>query len=143
MAGKVASVSWYDTSEHIRVYHSNGSQVTERCCDGQGKPWYTGAMSANGTSVGATSWTDPDGFYIRVYVAGADGEITEHCCVKGEKWFVGDFKAKGVSASATSWMGDDSFHIRVYVTDEAGNVSEHCFDDPGDGKWYAGAYTPA
>ncbi len=142
MAGTVDCVSWYDSAERIRVYHSNGSQVTERCCDGRGKPWYTGAMKAVGTAVGATSWTDSKAYYIRVYVCGPDGAITEHCCVKGKDWYIGNFKANGVGASATCWNADDAFHLRVYVSDQAGNVTEHCYDVPG-GKWYVGAYTEA
>ena len=90
MAGFVSAVSWFDGSPHLRVYTSNGSQVTEQAYDGS---WYTGAFSAAGTTAGATSWLDGSGqIHIRVYVANSSGNITEYCWDSNE-WYTGQFTA--------------------------------------------------
>ena len=137
MAGFVSAVSWYDSQPHLRVYTSNGSQVTEQAYDGS---WYKGAFSAQGTTVGATSWLEGSQIHIRVYVAGTDGNVTEYCWDK-DQWYVGQFQGQGTGAAATSWLTPDGqIHIRVYLRSTAGAFSEMCWDGNG---WYKGAYPGA
>lgn len=137
MAGFVSAVSWYDSQPHLRVYTGNGSQVTEQAYDGS---WYKGAFSAQGTTVGATSWLEGSQIHIRVYVADSNGGITEYCWDK-DQWYTGQFTAQGTGADPTSWLTPDGqIHIRVYVRSSSGTFSELCWD--GDG-WYKGAYPGA
>jgi Fungal fucose-specific lectin len=145
MAGYVSSTSWFTGGNaHLRVYTGNGSQVTERCYDGEA--WYTGAFSQHGTTVGSTSWLDQSGqIHIRVYVgSGSNGAITEWCWDK-DKWYEGAFSpqthASGDGASATSWLDNTrQIHLRVYVRGANGKVTEYCWDKD---KWYVGGYTGA
>lgn len=132
--GAVSATSWVENGVHLRVYRSVGDKIDERAYDGS---WYTGAFSAQGETVGATSWLEGSQIHIRVYVGdGFHGPITEHCW-DSNSWYIGEFKGNGAGASAVSWF-DGTVHIRVYVRDERGNVTEHCWDGKG---WYAGAYT--
>ncbi len=134
MAGYVSCVSWYDTQPHIRVYTSNGSKVTEQAYDGK---WYTGAFSADGATVGSTSWVDGNRqIHIRVYVANSAGKITEYCWDK-DKWYVGGFSAAGTGCEATCWVVNGQVYIRVYVRGADGKFTEQCWDGKG---WYKGGY---
>lgn len=135
MAGQFSATSWVENGPHLRVYRNDGRTITERAYDGS---WYTGAFSAQGETVGATSWLDGSNqIHIRVYVAnGSDGPITEHCW-DTNSWYVGAFQGSGTGASAVSWF-DGQVHIRVYVRDQGNKISEHCWDGS---NWYNGAYT--
>ncbi|MEW6734295.1 MAG: hypothetical protein AB1489_23420 [Acidobacteriota bacterium] len=135
MAGFISSVSWFDGNPHLRVYKGDGTKVTEQAYDGK---WYQGAFSANGTTVGSTSWLDSSGqIHIRVYVgSGKDDKITEYCWDK-DQWYIGAFAANGDGASATSWLQNNQIHIRTYVRSSSGKVTEYCWDGNG---WYVGAY---
>ena len=84
-----ASVSWVDNSGqvHIRVYSSDGYNITERCYDGNG--WTTG-YSCPGGNVSATAWADSAGEHIRVY-ATADDNTVEYCYDPGNSWYVGAY----------------------------------------------------
>jgi Fungal fucose-specific lectin len=130
-----AVVSWGNVS--LRVYSSDGQNVTEKCWDGGG-PWYVGAMKAVGQSVGAASWLDTGGqIHIRVYVSN-QGKIVEYCWDK-DTWYVGALSTDGTHSSATAWYVNGAVHLRVYVTKVTGQVQEECWD--GGGPWYVGAYT--
>lgn len=139
MAGYVSSVSWFQSNQiHLRVYTSTGDKITEKCWDKD--KWYTGAFTANGTTVGGTGWLDNTGqIHLRVYVGQSDGRIIEMCWDK-DKWYEGAFasqtNATGQGASASSWF-DGHTHIRVYVQNSDRSVVEYCWD--GD-KWYRGGY---
>lgn len=135
MAGGVSATSWVENGPHLRVYRSDQDRITERAYDGS---WYTGLFTAQGQTVGATSWLDSSNqIHIRVYVGnGSRGPITEHCW-DTDNWYVGAFQANGAGASPVSWF-DTQVHIRVYVQDQHNNVTEHCLDGSG---WYNGAYT--
>jgi hypothetical protein len=136
MAGMVSAVSWYDGSAHLRVYTSNGSQVTEQGWDGS---WYTGQFSAAGNTVGATSWQSNGQIYIRVYVA-QNNNIVEYCW-DGSGWYTGAYKGQGTGATATAWVDSaGQNHIRVYARSSSGTFSEQCWDGSG---WYNGAYPGA
>jgi hypothetical protein len=133
MAGTLSAVSWFDNQPHLRIYKSDGQNVTEQGYDGN---WYTGGFSQQGSTVGATSWIDGGGqHHIRVYV-GNNGTITEYCW-DTNKWYVGGFNARGVDAAATSWVQQGQGRIRVYVRDDQNNVTEYCWDT---NKWYTGGY---
>jgi Fungal fucose-specific lectin len=139
MAGFVSSVSWFDGSTHLRVYTCKNQQVTEQCWDGGG-PWYNGALTTPGGTVGATSWLNGGQISLRVYAA-LNNKIVEQCWDK-DRWYTGAFTASGVGADATSWLdGSGALHIRVYVRAENGAVTEKCWD--GSGPWYDGAYKGA
>jgi Fungal fucose-specific lectin len=82
-----AAVSW-TPGNHIRVYISDGTNVTERGFDGSN--WYTGAFKASGHAVSATAWMDNQTLKIRVYVT--DGsKIVEHCWDGSGGWYIGGF----------------------------------------------------
>jgi hypothetical protein len=140
MAGLVTSVSWNQNgAPYIRVYNSNGSQVTEECYNGGGN-WVKGYNFGSGTTVGATSWVDNNGkLHIRLYIgSGQDAPITEQCWDEGGNgWYVGAFKANGDGAAPTSWYVNGVSYIRVYVRSNNGNVSEYCWSGSG---WYTGTY---
>lgn len=132
----VASVNW--GGNHIRVYASDGQNVTEKCWDGNG--WYVGALKATGQTVGAADWVDSSGqIHIRVYVS-QNGKIVEYCWDK-DSWYVGALSTDGIAASATAWYINNSVHLRVYVTKVTGQVQEECWD--AGGPWYIGAYPGA
>lgn len=98
MAGQTSAVSWFDGNTHIRVYACKAHALTEQCWDGGG-PWYKGALSTAGATVGATGWLVGGQIHLRTYAA-AGGKIVEHCWDK-DGWQVGAFSATGESASAT------------------------------------------
>lgn len=136
MAGVTSAVSWFDGSTHIRVYTCKGNELTEQGWDGSG-PWYKGALSTAGSTVGATGWVVGGQIHLRVYAASGN-KIVEHCWDK-DRWYTGAFSAQGTGASATSWLDNHgALHIRVYVRAENGAVTEQCWD--GNGPWYVGAY---
>ena len=136
MAGLVSATSWVENGPHLRVYRSDNGTISERAFDGSGG-WYTGAFSAQGVTVGSTSWLDGNQVHIRVYVgSGTDGPVTEYCWDQ-DRWYVGAFQSNGAGAGATSWF-DGQAHIRVYVRTMDDKVTEICWDGNG---WYTGAYT--
>ncbi|MDE8650737.1 hypothetical protein [Novosphingobium album (ex Liu et al. 2023)] len=85
-----AAVSWFDSSNalHIRVYSTDGYEVTERCNDGQG--WQTGQFNKPGGAVSAICWTASDGEHIRVYCTYED-KTTEWCCDPATGWTQGTY----------------------------------------------------
>ena len=82
-----AAVSWLDGNGtiHIRVYSSDGYNVTERCWDGS--RWVTGAFKAPGEAVSATSWAPAT---IRVYCTSQDKTV-EYCIDPGSGWYQGAY----------------------------------------------------
>jgi hypothetical protein len=85
-----AAISWFDGggSLHIRVYSTDGYNVTERCEDGQG--WTTGGFNAPGSAVSAITWNASDGVHIRVYCTFEDTTI-EYCYDPGTDWTKGSY----------------------------------------------------
>lgn len=85
-----AAVNWFDTSNqlHIRVYSTDGYNITERCWDGQG--WTTGGFVAPGGAVSATAWTASDGAHVRVYATNDDA-TTEWCFDPATNWTQGSY----------------------------------------------------
>lgn len=85
-----AAINWFDSSGnlHIRVYSTDGYNVTERCADGQG--WTTGGFNAPGSAVSATCWNASDGTHIRVYSTFED-TTTEYCWDPGTSWTGGSY----------------------------------------------------
>lgn len=85
-----ASVSWTDSNGvHIRVYSTDGYNVTERCWDGSG--WTDGAFKAPGGQVSATCWQGNGGANIRVYCNSEDKTI-EYCWdAGGSGWYQGAY----------------------------------------------------
>ena len=93
--------------------------------DGHGDPWRDGTLSAEGSTVGATSWVDSGGTcHIRLYI-GNNGRITDYCW-DGSSWKPGECSVEGVEASATSWMVDGSIRVRLYVRQSDGNCDRCC-----------------
>ena len=137
MAGVSTATSWFTSGPHLRVYTIDGNTITEQCWD-DGGPWYKGAFSGTGDTVGATSWLDSSKqIHLRVYVA-ENGMVKERCWDK-DKWYTGAFESPGLSASATSWVDASAkLHIRVYVQKYDNSVIEKCWDDAG--PWYDGVY---
>jgi len=80
-----ASVNWTDKTQHLRVYSTDGSNVTERCWDGSG--WYTGAFRAPGQAVSATAHGGP---FIRVYCSDG-GKTVEWCWDNNGPWYQGAY----------------------------------------------------
>jgi hypothetical protein len=78
-----ASASWIDSSgqHHIRVYSSDGYNVTERLDDGNG--WSAGIFSEAGSAVSATAWYASDGAHLRVYCT-YQNLTTEWCYDPGD-----------------------------------------------------------
>lgn len=85
-----AVVSWFDKAGqlHIRVYSSDGYNVTERCNDGNG--WVTGQFAQPGKQVSATCWNASDGTHIRVYCT-IDDTTTEWACDPVTGWTKGTY----------------------------------------------------
>lgn len=84
-----AAVSWQDKAGlHIRVYSTDGYNVTERCWDGDG--WTTGNFGAAGSAVSAACWPNGDGVSIRVYCTFQD-KTTELCLDPGGNWYTGAY----------------------------------------------------
>lgn len=86
-----AVVSWQDSGGlHIRVYSTDGYNVTERCTDTGGSGWTNGALTQPGSDVSATCWQDSAGVHIRVYCTFEDG-TTEWCNDPGTGWTKGSY----------------------------------------------------
>lgn len=85
-----AAVSWLDGGQiHIRVYSTDGYNVTERCWDGNG--WTNGSFGPQaGAAVSATCWQGPGGLSIRVYCTFED-KTTEWCIDQGGGWYQGAY----------------------------------------------------
>jgi hypothetical protein len=84
-----AAISWQDGGGlHIRVYSTDGYNVSERCWDGNG--WTTGGFSAKGSAVSATCWLNGSSASIRVYCTFEDGTI-ELCLDPGGGWYQGAY----------------------------------------------------
>ena len=85
-----AAINWLDGSGqvHIRVYSTDGYNVTERCWDGSG--WTNGGFSAAGSAVSATSWMGRGGLSIRVDCTFED-TTTEWCIDQGGNWYKGAY----------------------------------------------------
>ena len=86
-----AALSWMDSDGqlHIRVYSSDGYNVTERCQDGSGG-WTTGDFKEPGAAVSATCWTSGDGTHVRVYCTYQE-KTTEWGIDPGTGWYKGDY----------------------------------------------------
>lgn len=84
-----AAINWFDSGGqlHIRVYSSDGYNVTEQCNDGQG--WATGQFNEAGSAVSATCWQQ-DGVHIRVYCTFEDKTV-EWCNDPGSGWTQGAY----------------------------------------------------
>ena len=85
-----AAVSWLDSGGviHIRVYSTDGYNVTERCWDGSG--WTGGSFAQPGSQVSATCWQGSGGLSIRVYCTFEDKTI-EWCIDQGGGWYQGAY----------------------------------------------------
>lgn len=86
-----AAVSWLDSggTVHLRVYSSDGYNVTERCWDGNG--WADGAFKQAGSQVSATCWQNQAGANIRVY-CNEDDQTIEYCWdAGGSGWYQGAY----------------------------------------------------
>ena len=85
-----AAVSWLDSGGtiHIRVYSTDGYNVSERCWDGSG--WTTGGFKQSGSAVSATSWQTQAGISIRVYCTFEDSTV-EWCWDPGTGWYQGAY----------------------------------------------------
>ena len=87
-----AAISWTDSSGnlHIRVYSTDGYNVSERGIDSGGS-WFTGAFSEPGSAVSATCWNASDGTHLRVYCTNEDA-TTEWCSDPGASgWTKGSY----------------------------------------------------
>lgn len=89
---ETASINWIDGQGdlHIRVYGSDGDNITERCSDTGGSGWTTGAFAQPGSHVSATVWVVNGAPYIRVYCIN-DGATTEWCADPGKSWYQGSY----------------------------------------------------
>ena len=89
-----AAINWFDSSNnlHIRVYSTDGYNVTEWCIDqgGSNSGWYVGGFSAPGSAVSATVWQTSSGASIRVYCTNED-TTTEWCTDPGAAWYQGSY----------------------------------------------------
>jgi hypothetical protein len=85
-----AAVSWLDSGGtiHIRVYSTDGFNVSERCWDGSG--WTNGSFGQAGSAVSATCWQGSGGLSIRVYCNFED-TTTEWCIDQGGGWYKGAY----------------------------------------------------
>lgn len=80
-----ASINWFDDDGqlHIRVYSSDGENVTERCIDQGTEGWTTGAFSQPGSAVSATCWWQKGaGAALRVYCSTIDSTTEEYTTVE-------------------------------------------------------------
>lgn len=78
-----AAISWFDENGqlHIRVYSSDGENVTERCADGNG--WTTGGLAVPGSAVSATCWWQQGvGAHLRVYCSTIDQSTQEYTTIE-------------------------------------------------------------
>ena len=93
-----AAINWFDSNGglHIRVYSSDGNNVTERCIDAGGSGWTTGSFSQPGIAVSATVWTVSGAPQIRVYVTNFD-TTTEWVNGANNTWTQGTYTSSGSS----------------------------------------------
>jgi hypothetical protein len=93
-----AAINWFDSQGglHIRVYSSDGNNVTERCSDAGGSGWTTGAFAQPGIAVSATVWTVNGAPSIRVYVT-QFGTTTEWCSDPNQTWHQGSYSTASSS----------------------------------------------
>jgi Fungal fucose-specific lectin len=75
-----ATISWVDSggNTHIRVYSTDGYNVSERCADNGSATWTNGSFSAPGSAVSATAFQANGVLHIRIYCTFEDG-TTEWC----------------------------------------------------------------
>jgi len=87
-----AVVSWFYPAGalHIRVYSTDGYNVTERCVDQGGSGWTTGQFKQAGSQVSATAWVASDGPHIRVYCTFQD-KTSEWCNDPNTGWTKGSY----------------------------------------------------
>ena len=84
-----AAVSWQDGGGlHIRVYSTDGYNVTERCWDNNA--WTTSSFSTPGSAVSATCWLNGSSASIRVYCTFEDKTV-ELCLDPGGSWYQGGY----------------------------------------------------
>lgn len=88
-----ASINWFDSSNnlHIRVYSTDGYNVTEWCIDQNGSQpgWYVGGFSEAGSAVSATCWVADGQPSIRVYCTFED--VTQEWTLNpGQLWEKGN-----------------------------------------------------
>ena len=87
-----AVVSWQDSGGlHIRVYSTDGYNVTEWCIDqgGSNSGWYVGGFSAPASAVSATAWVTNGEVSIRVYCTFEDA-TQEWVLDPGQVWAKGN-----------------------------------------------------
>jgi hypothetical protein len=84
-----AAVNWLDGNGtvHLRVYSTDGYNVTERCWDGSS--WSNGGFKQTGDQVSATSWTIQGKVFIRVYCNFEDKTV--EWCWDGSGWYKGAY----------------------------------------------------
>lgn len=89
-----ASVSWVDSSGNtmIRVYSSDGYNVTETAWDGSA--WAATTFKQSGSAVSATAQSRSGTGWIRVYCT-FQGHTTEYCCDDGSSWYQGGYPSPG------------------------------------------------
>lgn len=88
-----ATISWFNPpgSLHIRVYSTDGYNVTERCIDQGSSGWTTGTFKQAGSQASATVWLGSDGAHVRVYCTFED-TTTEWCSDPGTAgWTKGSY----------------------------------------------------
>jgi hypothetical protein len=87
-----AVVSWFYPAGalHIRVYSTDGYNVSERCSDQGGSGWTTGQFKQSGSQVSATAWVASDGPHLRVYCTFQD-TTTEWCNDPNTGWTKGGY----------------------------------------------------
>lgn len=85
-----ASISWVDSggTVHLRVYSTDGYNVSERCWDANS--WTTGGFSAAGSQVSATCYPAGGSVNIRVY-CNAQDKTVEYCSDAGGAWYEGGY----------------------------------------------------
>jgi hypothetical protein len=90
-----AAINWIDSGGalHIRVYSTDGYNVTERCSDTGGPGWTAGQFSQPGTAVSATCWQTSAGVSIRVYCTFED-TTTEWCTDPNVAWYKGSYSTE-------------------------------------------------
>jgi hypothetical protein len=87
-----AAISWFYPAGtlHIRVYSTDGYDVTERCNDQGGPGWTTGQFKQPGSAISATVWLASDGAHIRVYCTFED-KTTEWANDPSTGWTQGSY----------------------------------------------------
>jgi len=85
-----ASIAWVDGGgiTHLRVYSTDGYNVTERCWDNNS--WTTGGFDAPGSQVSAACYASGGSVNIRVYCNFEDA-TTEYCSDAGGAWYQGGY----------------------------------------------------